>query len=90
MTAKGIIDVYPCHHYYITIASFVKVYVHLPNHQNVLDAAKMPLTIVHNKDERYSYLPGVNENNSDSSISSVHYKSNHGRLEQTEEQEAIK
>lgn len=51
MTTKGIMDVYPGHFFYITIASFDKIYENQPEHQNVGDVTNERQEIAHNKDE---------------------------------------
>lgn len=66
MTAEYITDVYAGSLSYITIVNLGKVYVHLPKHQNVCDAVKAQVDILHIKDERYSYPAWAHANNSDS------------------------
>lgn len=72
--AKGIMDIKPGRHFFITIANLGKVDLHLPKHQTVGEAAKIPVEIVLITDERYSYTPVAHANNSNCSVNTVHDK----------------
>lgn len=76
--------------FYITVSKLFKVDVHLPNHQKVDEFASVPFKIVHDKDERSSYLPGAKAKDSGSSKNAVYYRSITDRLEQMVRHEAVK
>lgn len=83
-------DVYPVRPFYITIPYCGKTVVHLRKLQKVGEVANAPEEVVHNKDERISYLFGTKANKNDSSVNAVHYKPTPNRLVQMTKHEAVK
>lgn len=90
VTTEGIKDAYPGLSFYITIANFVRVDVHLPKRHDNCKAANAPVGTVHSNNERYSYPPGAHASNRDSSENFVQYKPIPVRLEQMAEHESVK
>lgn len=74
LRAKGIMSVYQCCPFHITIAKIGKIDVHISKHKNGAEAANAPLEIVYMRHDPYSYAMFSNTNKSDCSINSVHYK----------------
>lgn len=89
MTAKGIMNVYPGSPFYITNVNLTEVHVHLPKHQKVGEVADEPVKKVRITNECYWYPSGAHPKNSDSSVSTVYYKSTPDLLEQMEKHEAF-
>lgn len=81
--------VYPSHHYYVNMAIFGKVEIHLSKHRKVGEAVNAPVEIVYTKDERYLYPAGTPMSNSDCSATTLHNKPSPDRLRQMSEHEAI-
>lgn len=74
MTAKGIMDVCAGHSFYIMVANFVWIYIHLPKDQKVGKVADAPVKIVRVKSESFSYLSGSHANTIDGSVYAVQYR----------------
>lgn len=90
LTAKGIMNVYPCSPFYITIANFAMVDVNLSNHQKVAEVVNAPQEMVDIKDKCLSYLSGAKATISNNFVNAAHYKPTSDRLKEMAEHEATK
>lgn len=87
MTAKRTMDVYPRRPFYMTIASFGKIDVHLLKHRKF---GEVVVDTVHNKERHFSYPSGAHANTNDSCVNAVHYKLTSDRFYKVVEHEWLK
>lgn len=72
MMARSIMSVYSRHPFYITLANFCMVDVHLPKHQEVVEAANAREEIVQIKDKRFLYSSLTKATSTESSVNAIH------------------
>lgn len=73
LIAKEVTDMYPRCTFYVTIANFGRVYVHLPKHQETGEVEATTVQIIHIKQDRYSYLSDEHKRSNNSSVIAVYY-----------------
>lgn len=90
MTAKGVMDVYTGQSSQITVIYLRSRDVQRPNEEKVGEVADAPVDSAYITEDHFSYPSAAHDNDSDISVSYVHYKTTPDCLEQMAKHEAFK